>query len=94
MVEAKGLTKTYPARNGAPPFRAVDGINFEFERGEVFGFLGPNGAGKSSTMRMLGATSPVMPARSACSAWIPPTMAPRSGRGLASCRRMTASTVS
>src|SRR5579863_4396093 len=49
----------YAARNGMPPFRAVDGINFEFERGEVFGFLGPNGAGKSSTMRMLGATSPV-----------------------------------
>jgi lipooligosaccharide transport system ATP-binding protein len=42
-----------------PPFRAVDGIDFEFGRGEVFGFLGPNGAGKSSTMRMLGATSPV-----------------------------------
>jgi lipooligosaccharide transport system ATP-binding protein len=59
VVEAKGLTKTYASRNGAPPFRAVDGINFEFGRGEVFGFLGPNGAGKSSTMRMLGATSPV-----------------------------------
>jgi len=42
-----------------PAFRAVDGIDFEFGRGEVFGFLGPNGAGKSSTMRMLGATSPV-----------------------------------
>ena len=39
--------------------RGVDGIDFEFGRGEVFGFLGPNGAGKSSTMRMLGATSPV-----------------------------------
>ena len=59
VVAAKGLTKTYAARNGMPPFRAVDGIDFEFERGEVFGFLGPNGAGKSSTMRMLGATSPV-----------------------------------
>jgi lipooligosaccharide transport system ATP-binding protein len=59
VVEAKGLTKTYRGRNGAPPFRAVDGIDFEFGRGEVFGFLGPNGAGKSSTMRMLGATSPV-----------------------------------
>ena len=59
VVEAKGLTKTYAARKGVPPFRAVDGISFEFGRGEVFGFLGPNGAGKSSTMRMLGATSPV-----------------------------------
>jgi lipooligosaccharide transport system ATP-binding protein len=59
LVEARGLTKTYPARNGTPPFRAVDGIDFEFGRGEAFGFLGPNGAGKSSTMRMLAAISPV-----------------------------------
>ncbi|HEX4518134.1 MAG TPA: ABC transporter ATP-binding protein [Gaiellaceae bacterium] len=58
LVEARSLTKTYPARNGTPPFRAVDGIDFELERGEAFGFLGPNGAGKSSTMRMIGATSP------------------------------------
>ena len=59
LVEARGLKKTYPARNGTPPFRAVDGIDFEFGRGVAFGFLGPNGAGKSSTMRMLSATSPV-----------------------------------
>jgi len=58
LVQARGLTKTYPARNGTPPFCAVDGIDFEFGRGEAFGFLGPNGAGKSSTMRMLGAISP------------------------------------
>ena len=38
---------------------AVDGIDFEVMQGEVFGFLGPNGAGKSSTMRMIGAVSPV-----------------------------------
>ena len=38
---------------------AVDGIDVEVRRGEAFGFLGPNGAGKSSTMRMIGATSPV-----------------------------------
>jgi lipooligosaccharide transport system ATP-binding protein len=59
LVEARGLTKTYPARNGTPAFRAVDGIDFQFGRGEAFGFLGPNGAGKSSTMRMLAAISPV-----------------------------------
>ncbi len=59
LVEARGLSKIYPARNGTPAFRAVDGIDFEFGRGEAFGFLGPNGAGKSSTMRMLSATSPV-----------------------------------
>ncbi len=34
-------------------FVAVDGLTFEVERGEVFGFLGSNGAGKSTTIRML-----------------------------------------
>ncbi|OLF75388.1 multidrug ABC transporter ATP-binding protein [Maricaulis sp. W15] len=34
-------------------FRAVDGVSFTLERGEVLGFLGPNGAGKTTTMRML-----------------------------------------
>ena len=37
---------------------AVDGIDFDVQRGEAFGFLGPNGAGKSSTMRMIGCVSP------------------------------------
>jgi ABC-2 type transport system ATP-binding protein len=32
--------------------RAVDGINFEVEQGEIFGFLGPNGAGKTTTIRL------------------------------------------
>jgi len=59
LVEARGLSKTYPARGGTPPFHAVNGIDFELTRGEAFGFLGPNGAGKSSTMRMLAAISPV-----------------------------------
>lgn len=38
---------------------AVQGIDVEVRRGEVFGFLGPNGAGKSSTMRMVATTSPI-----------------------------------
>ena len=33
--------------------RAVDGISFEIETGEVVGFLGPNGAGKTTTLKML-----------------------------------------
>ena len=33
--------------------RAVDGITFDVEEGEIFGFLGPNGAGKSTTMMIL-----------------------------------------
>jgi len=46
VLDLDGLTKTYGAR------RAVDGLTFRVERGEVFGFLGPNGAGKSTTIRM------------------------------------------
>src|SRR5690606_26852663 len=36
---------------------AVDGIDFDVDAGEAFGFLGPNGAGKTTTMRMIGAVS-------------------------------------
>ena len=53
LLQARGLTKTFG------DFVAVDGIDVEVRRGEAFGFLGPNGAGKSSTMRMIGAVSPV-----------------------------------
>jgi lipooligosaccharide transport system ATP-binding protein len=53
LIEARGLTKRFGE------FTAVDGIDFTVERGETFGFLGPNGAGKTSTMRMIGAVSPV-----------------------------------
>ncbi|EMR73206.1 daunorubicin resistance ABC transporter ATP-binding subunit [Thaumarchaeota archaeon SCGC AB-539-E09] len=39
--------------------RAVDGISFNVEEGEIFGFLGPNGAGKTTTIKMLvGLTKP------------------------------------
>ncbi|MEU8331759.1 ABC transporter ATP-binding protein [Micromonospora sp. NPDC048839] len=53
------MTKVYPPRGSTAEFRAVDGIDFEVQRGESFGLLGPNGAGKSTTMRMIAATSPV-----------------------------------
>jgi lipooligosaccharide transport system ATP-binding protein len=58
LVLARGLTKIHPARGGAEALVAVDAIDFELTRGEVFGFLGPNGAGKSSTMRMIACVSP------------------------------------
>jgi lipooligosaccharide transport system ATP-binding protein len=57
LIEARGLSKVF-TRKGAEPFVAVDGIDFQVRRGEVFGFLGPNGAGKSTTMRMIGCVSP------------------------------------
>jgi ABC-2 type transport system ATP-binding protein len=47
MIRIDNLVKTFG------PKRAVDGISFTVERGEVLGFLGPNGAGKSTTMRMI-----------------------------------------
>lgn len=36
-----------------PMFTAVDGVDLQIQRGEIFGLLGPNGAGKSTTIRML-----------------------------------------
>jgi len=47
IIQVSDLTKRYGE------ILAVDHINFEVEKGEVFGFLGPNGAGKTTTIRML-----------------------------------------
>jgi ABC-2 type transport system ATP-binding protein len=47
MIKIENLAKSFGAK------RAVDGISFNVERGEVVGFLGPNGSGKSTTMRMI-----------------------------------------
>ncbi len=52
LIHARGLVKRFGS------FTAVDGIDFDLQRGEAFGFLGPNSAGKSSTMRMIGCVSP------------------------------------
>ena len=49
MIVATGLTRRFG------DLVAVDGLDLEVERGEVFGFLGPNGAGKTTTVRMLAA---------------------------------------
>lgn len=69
VLRTEGLVKDYrghrPRRGragraeggAAPPpsagVRALDGLDLEVRRGEVFGFLGPNGAGKSTTIRIL-----------------------------------------
>ncbi|RJP21701.1 MAG: ABC transporter ATP-binding protein [Candidatus Abyssobacteria bacterium SURF_5] len=46
-IETSGLTRRFG------PVTAVDNLDLQIARGEVFGFLGPNGAGKSTTIRML-----------------------------------------
>ena len=45
----------WPFRKKEPKalFTAVNGVDLEIQRGEIFGLLGPNGAGKSTTIRML-----------------------------------------
>ncbi|HSL89942.1 MAG TPA: ABC transporter ATP-binding protein [Ignavibacteriaceae bacterium] len=47
IIEVKALSKQFKE------LKAVDNLNLNVYRGDVFGFLGPNGAGKSTTIRML-----------------------------------------
>src|SRR5256714_323280 len=53
VIAVRGLTKVFKDFWGRPKARAVDGVDFEVQRGEVFGLLGPNGSGKSTTIKML-----------------------------------------
>lgn len=52
VISASDLVKIYP--NGK---KAVDGVSFSLQKGEIFGFLGPNGAGKTTVVKMLSAIS-------------------------------------
>lgn len=56
-VVADALVKLFPGPEGAQ-IRAVDGIGFTVEQGEIFGFLGPNGAGKTTTLEMVEGIQP------------------------------------
>ena len=47
MVKIEELRKSYGK------FQALDGMNLEIKKGELFGFVGPNGAGKTTTMRIM-----------------------------------------
>jgi ABC-2 type transport system ATP-binding protein len=47
IISVKALTKKFK------DFTAVDNVNFDINKGEIFAFLGPNGAGKSTTIKML-----------------------------------------
>ena len=46
MLEIRGLRKKYGN------FQALDGLDLEIPKGELFGFVGPNGAGKTTTLRL------------------------------------------
>jgi ABC-2 type transport system ATP-binding protein len=53
VVKVDSLVKQYGK------LKAVDGISFEVEEGEVFAFLGPNGAGKTTTVEILECVRPI-----------------------------------
>jgi len=53
VVSVRGLTKVFKDFWNRPKARAVDRVDFEVRRGEVFGLLGPNGSGKSTTVKLL-----------------------------------------
>lgn len=59
VVEARGMEVTYRGRLGAPPFRAVRGVDFTIHAGEVFGLVGESGSGKTTIGRAMAGLEPV-----------------------------------
>jgi ABC-2 type transport system ATP-binding protein len=53
VVSVRGLTKVFKDFWNRPKARAVDNVDFQVRKGEVFGLLGPNGSGKSTTVKLL-----------------------------------------
>ncbi|MHA6760269.1 ABC transporter ATP-binding protein [Streptacidiphilus sp. PAMC 29251] len=60
IIEVEDVARTFTVRRKTGRFkrertevRAVDGLNFRVEQGEMVGYIGPNGAGKSTTVKML-----------------------------------------
>ncbi|MRH87603.1 ATP-binding cassette domain-containing protein [Nocardia sp. SYP-A9097] len=74
VIEAHGLTKRYEST------LALDGLELDIPRGEIYGFLGPNGAGKTTTIRLLlGLHRPSSGSvrLAGCDAWADPVAAHR-----------------
>ncbi len=53
VVEAQNLTKIYRDFWGRQKVRALNALDLEIRKGEIFGLLGPNGSGKSTTIKLL-----------------------------------------
>src|SRR6202142_791213 len=53
ILPIRGLTKVFKDFWNRPKARAVDNVDFDVRRGEVFGLLGPNGSGKSTTVKLM-----------------------------------------
>src|SRR6188474_3072182 len=53
VIETRNLTKIYRDFWGRQKVRALNALDLEVRRGEIFGLLGPNGSGKSTTIKLL-----------------------------------------
>jgi len=53
VIETRNLSKEYRDFWGKRKVLALDNLNLEVERGEVFGYLGPNGSGKTTSVKLL-----------------------------------------
>jgi ABC-2 type transport system ATP-binding protein len=53
VVRLEGIVKDFRLGFGLRVKRVLDGISFEVNRGEIFGFVGPNGSGKTTTLKIL-----------------------------------------